>query len=421
MALEQVYKCPRTLSKLRSGPLAPFLDGFCGALLEDGFTQSTIRKHLANINHLNEYLGAQKNADGQALCTGTVRKFLKDYPARARNRGALDKHVASVKTAVNRLIDYLCTIGELDRQTETTVFSPLLEDYLKWLEQHQHAAPGTIELRAHSIGQFLHWLGPQATPQGCSALTPEMVEHFFLTDAKHKGPAAQRSMQAALRTFLRFCLQQGYIQLPLDRAVPKLHRYQLSTVARGLSEEQASKLIQCIDRHSSAGCRNYAICQLLFTYGVRGGQIRALRLEDIDWAADQILFRALKLGKDSLLPLTHEVGASLLDYLQNGRPASKDPHLFLTLRAPYHAIKGNSVLTNMVAHYIQAADIDIASKGTHVFRHGFATRMLAQGQSLKAIADVLGHRHLGSTLIYTKVDFKHLNQVALPWPGEVMP
>ena len=47
-------------------------------------------------------------------------------------------------------------------------------------------------------------------------------------------------------------------------------------------------------------------------------------------------------------------------------------------------------------------------QGTHVFRHGFATRMLAQGHSLKAIADVLGHRHLGSTFIYTKVDFEHL-------------
>jgi site-specific recombinase XerC len=47
--------------------------------------------------------------------------------------------------------------------------------------------------------------------------------------------------------------------------------------------------------------------------------------------------------------------------------------------------------------------------------------MLAQGHSLKAIADVLGHRHLGSTFIYTKVDFEHLKQVALPWPGEASP
>jgi site-specific recombinase XerD len=79
------------------------------------------------------------------------------------------------------------------------------------------------------------------------------------------------------------------------------------------------------------------------------------------------------------------------------------------------------VLSNRIAYHLRAANINIASPGTHLFRHGFATRMLAQGHSLKAIADVLGHRHLGSTFVYTKVDFQHLKQVALPWPAEASP
>ena len=49
----------------------------------------------------------------------------------------------------------------------------------------------------------------------------------------------------------------------------------------------------------------------------------------------------------------------------------------------------------------------------------FATRMVQQGHSLKAIADVLGHRHLGTTFIYTKVDFNSLKQVPLEWPEGV--
>jgi len=389
------------------------MDGFCDALREGGFSRSTIRRHLSNISHLNAYLGARKNIDGQALCAQTVNEFLRDYPARARNRGPLNKHVAGVKASVNRLIDYLRLFNRFELQVKPVIYPPLLEAYLKWLEVHQHAAPGTIELRAHSVGRFLQWLGPQATPQGCSELSPETVERFFLTYAKSKGRSVRRSMQAALRTFFRFCLQQGYIQQPLDRAVPTLRCYKLSTVARGLSDEQALKLLQCIDRHSPAGRRDYAICQLLYTYGVRGGQVRALRLEDIDWAGNRILFKALKHGKDTLLPLTREVGESLLDYLQNARPCSQDPHLFLTLRAPYHALKSSSVLSNRIERHIQAAGIEIECKGAHIFRHGFATRMLAQGHSLKAIADVLGHRHLGSTFIYTKVDFTQLKQVAL--------
>ena len=54
-----------------------------------------------------------------------------------------------------------------------------------------------------------------------------------------------------------------------------------------------------------------------------------------------------------------------------------------------------------------------------MFRHGFATRMLRQGHDLKAIADVLGHRHLDTTFIYAKVDMAALEQVALEWPEEV--
>jgi site-specific recombinase XerD len=401
--------------------LGELMDGFCTSLLENGFATSTIRKHLSNVHHLNVYLDTRGHVDGQVLSEQTVREFFTHYPAWAQHRGPLDRHIAAVKASINRVVNYLRLSGRFEASTEVLIYQPLLEAYLKWLQEHQHAVLGTIRLRARSVGKFLCWLGPQATPQGCSELTPEMVEHFFLTYANSSGRAAQRSMQAGLRTFFRFCLQQGYIQHPLDRAVPTLRCYKLSTVARGLSDEQALKLLQCIDRHSHAGRRDYAICQLLYTYGVRAGQVRALRLEDIDWAGDRILFRALKHGKDTCLPLTRAVGESLLDYLQNSRPCSRVPHLFMTLRAPYQALQNNSLLSNLIAHYLRVANIESACQGSYVFRHGFASRMLAQGHSLKAIADVLGHRHLGSTFIYTKVDFNSLKQVALPWPGEVSP
>jgi len=53
MALEQVFKCSLTLNKLRGGPLGELMDGFCDALREDGFSRSTVRRHLSNVAHLN--------------------------------------------------------------------------------------------------------------------------------------------------------------------------------------------------------------------------------------------------------------------------------------------------------------------------------------------------------------------------------
>jgi integrase/recombinase XerD len=418
MALELVFECPRTLKKLRSGPLGELLDGFCDWLLEHGFARYTVRTHLSNVNHLNQHLGARNGAGLKTLSSQDVDRFLRTYPLRARNRGPLDPHLAYVKSSVNRLIEYLRTLSLFELSAKTAIYQPLRDAYLQWMREHQHAAAATIELRSHSITQFLQWLGPQATPQGCLELTAETVERFFLPYAQKMGRSARRSMQAALRTFLRFCLYQGYVQRPLQHAVPTWRTYKLATVPRGLSDEQALKVLRGINRNRNVGRRDYAICQLLYTYGVRGGQVRALRYENIDWAHNQILFRASKHGKDSLLPLTAQVGESLLEYLKGARPACQDPHVFLTCRAPYHALVHSNSLSAMVERYLRKADIEVSSKGAHAFRHGFATRMLQEGHSLKAVADVLGHRHLGTTFIYTKVDFNSLRQVALQWPKE---
>ena len=64
------------------------------------------------------------------------------------------------------------------------------------------------------------------------------------------------------------------------------------------------------------------------------------------------------------------------------------------------------------------AGITSTAAGSHVFRHCFASRMLEQGHSLKSIADMIGHRCIHNTFIYTKVDFQALNPVALEWPEE---
>jgi integrase len=284
---------------------------------------------------------------------------------------------------------------------------------------YQHASEGTIGVRCHSMTQFLEWLGPEATPEGLLRLSSDRIEDFFISYAQSMGRSARHSMQSALRTFLRFCVHNGYIEQPLDRAVPTLRTYKLATVPRGLSDGEAQQVLRLINRNSHVGRRDYAIVLLLYTYGIRGGQVRALHLEDIDWAQNQILFKASKHGKDSLLPLTDEVGEGLLDYLQNSRPAYPCPHVFLTSRAPYHPLPHSSSLSAIVDRRVKAVGIELSSKGAHAFRHCFATRMLHEGHSLKAVADLLGHRHLGTTFIYSKVDFNALKYVALEWPQEV--
>ena len=357
----------------------------------------------------------------QTVAAGEIEGFFDKYASRCRNRGPLEEHLRRVRHSVNRFADYLREEGRFVAPTARAIYEPLLAGYLQWMRSYQHAAPGTLEVRAHSLIRFLQSLGQDATPRGLAKLDCEKVEQFVLAYASANGRSARRSMQSALRTFFRFALHEGYLRQPLDRAVPTLRTYKLATVPRGLTEQQTEEVLRGIERNTEVGRRDYALLQLLSTYGVRGGQLRTLRLDELDWAQDRILFKAAKHGKDVWVPMTLEVGEAVLDYLQNGRPACSCPEVFLTSRAPYHPFPHSSTLSAIVQRRLRAAGIDLPGVAAHAFRHGFATRMLRQGNGLKAIADVLGHRHLSTTFLYTKVDFNALKQVALEWPQEVSP
>ena len=67
---------------------------------------------------------------------------------------------------------------------------------------------------------------------------------------------------------------------------------------------------------------------------------------------------------------------------------------------------------------IDAAGIEIpenALRGSHLFRHTFASGLLSEGESIKNISDMLGHKQLSTTLIYTKIDLENLKEVCLIW------
>ena len=418
MALEQIFSCPKTLARLQNGPLCGLLEGFCLWLMDYGFSRWTIRSHLSYVSHFNAYLGTVEDTPRETVTAQDVESFFRAYPLQCRNRGALEKHLQYVRWAIDRFIDYLREKGVFEPSVPSPLYQPLLDAYRIWMQEERHVAAGTLALRCHSLSGFLHRLGARATAEGLAHLSGDQVERLFLAQAGGMGQAARRSLQSAVRTFLRFCLACGTIHQPLDQAVPTLRTYRLSTVPRGWSEEQAQKILEAVERSRPVGLRDYAILLLLYTFGVRSGQVRALRLDDIHWSDNRIRFRAMKNGKDVWLPLTEAVGEALLGYLQQGRPACACPQVFLTCRAPYRPLRCSTNIAQIVRLYVHKAGIDAPRHGAHAFRHGFATRMLRQGHSLKAIADVLGHRRLSTTFLYTKVDFNRLDEVALAWPQE---
>jgi len=142
-----------------------------------------------------------------------------------------------------------------------------------------------------------------------------------------------------------------------------------------------------------------------------------LQLGDIDWREAVVRVRSRKTGHGALLPLTAEVGSALADYLQHGRPATPAREVFVLVSRRPGAPVSSSIVGRAVDHALSRAEIDAPTRGGNLLRHSLATGLQAQGVSLAAIADLLGHSRLATTRIYAAVDIEGLRRVALPWPG----
>ncbi len=150
--------------------------------------------------------------------------------------------------------------------------------------------------------------------------------------------------------------------------------------------------------------------------GLRISEVAHLSLDDLDWRKGTLRLAKNKGGRERLLPLPQRLGRALASYLRRGRPAvAHQRHVFLCHHFPY----GTPLSIGQVGYAIKMAysRAGIPITRTHLLRHSFATNLHQQGASVKALADVLGHRSLESTTIYTRVNLRQLRSVAMPWPG----
>ena len=412
MCLEQVYDGAGIWRRLRAGPLGWLIDGFCGWLLGRQAARRTVQEHVSRIvllSHDVKRLSAALNDEEvQALVSVLTSRADGASSKRERRRA---------RSTVHRFSQYLESEGaQTSRPDAPALYAPVLTAYEHWLRSVRGNGEQTIAQRRDYLLPFLESLGDLASFDRLALLDAERVREYAAHSTADRGKSVRKTTLTTLRTFLEFCFCTDYLPRDLRSAVPSVRSYKLCDTPRGLSDENARLVLQKVDRDCRTGKRDYAILQLLYTYGVRGGQVRALRLEDIEWRNDRILFRPLKRGKRSLLPLTDAVGEALEDYLRHGRSQTPYPEVFLTSLAPFHPLWDSSVLSAVACRWINHAGIKTDNTGTHAFRHCFASRMVNRGHSLKAVADILGHRLLATTFIYTKVDFCNLAQVALEWP-----
>ena len=281
-------------------------------------------------------------------------------------------------------------------------------------------AEETVNAEILYLIRFLRHFG---LPDSCEELgrvvSPASIGAFLVEYTAEHSSGSVRWMQVALRSFLRFAYRALLFDRDLSALVPVRSIRRLGTVPRSLPDECIARLRSGIDRSSPAGLRDSAIICLLAVYGIRGVQIRRLRLDDIDWRNERIHFPAAKGGRPIEQHLMPEAGNLLSGYIRSARPSSEHSEVFLTLSEPFHPLPNATYLSETIKRHIERLGLvlpDGVSHGTHGFRHAFASRMVGK-VPFKDLIDQLGHRDPASTLIYSKVDLDGLRQAALPWPG----
>lgn len=222
-------------------------------------------------------------------------------------------------------------------------------------------------------------------------------------------------MVTALRSFFRFLLRTGDVEIDLSSCVLSVAQGRGSSIPRFIGQEEVERLLRACDPESRVGRRDYAILLLLARLGLRASEVLALELSDVDWRAGEITVPGKGKTRERL-PLPQDVGEALAAYLRRDRPPCSPRRVFTCMRAPHRGFANPSTVSTIVMRALERAELRPPVRGAHLLRHSLATGMLRRGASLREIGQVLRHRSQNATEVYAKVDFAALRSVAQPWP-----
>jgi len=249
-----------------------------------------------------------------------------------------------------------------------------------------------------------------------SEIDASHVTQFVLRYSRNMSCRRSQLMTSALRGFFRFLYFRGDIAFDLASSVPTVADWKMSELPKSLKPEEVERLLQSCDRSTAVGKRDYAVLLLLARFGLRAGEIVAMKLDDIHWEAGVITIRG-KGSRHDHLPIPQDVGEALATYLRNGRPPCDTRRVFIRARAPRRGFSSSVAIADIVRRALTRAGLDPMRKGAHLLRHSLATKMLQQGACLSEIGEILRHSTQNTTEIYTKVDLVALSALAQPWPG----
>jgi site-specific recombinase XerD len=298
-----------------------------------------------------------------------------------------------------------------------------IERYLMFLAAEENKSPLTVQNYRESL-TLLSALCPVKTVKDFNKESVRLYKQRLHEERSRRGGALSVSTKnhhlTILRAFLRFLIQEEELDVyPPDR----VKRFQQEPrKVKVLFSEELERLFHSVDTVTKEGKRDRAILELFFSTGMRLAELRSLNRRDINFSTGEISVRG-KRSKLRVVFLSSESKKWLKEYIDN-RLDHLDP---LFIRSHTLAVKAmppgenfrlsRVSIYNIVKKYALLAGI-VTNPSPHTLRHSFATDLLTHGADLRSVQELLGHRDLSTTQVYTHVTNPMLKEVHAKFHGK---
>ena len=293
--------------------------------------------------------------------------------------------------------------------------TPLMRAYLAHLEL-VNLSHWTIVNHENALQFFLAWCNERGVGRA-SEVTRQMilqyqryVFHYRNEKGEPLGFTTQIKRVSSVIGMFKWLTRENHIpfnpatEIDLPKIPHRLPRYVLSP-------EEVEAIMTQPDLTDAIGIRDRAMLELLYSTGMRRGELMSLKLVELDLDRGTIFIREVKGKRDRIVPVGERAVAWLQKYLADVRPwFANDPDAMIVFITHRGAPLSRNQISYSVREYIKASKIG-KSGACHLFRHAMATAMLENGADIRYIQQMLGHKSLETTEIYTHVSIRKLQEI----------
>ena len=414
--LERYFVRPDTIDRIRASWIAEAIERYVAWLTEHRYASRNVLRRVPLLRGFGEFArgrGATAWEQLPAHVDSFVETWVRERGQGCRTDRARRKVADEARNPIEQMLG-LVVPGFLGRGRARWPQEPLAGRagaFFEYLRVERGLRDASVRLYRHHLAQFDAYLRTIGIVE-LQALSPAVLGAFVAECSRRLGRTSLRNLCGILRVFLCYLARQRLIGKDLSASVESPQAYRLSTIPRSITWDEVRRMLEAVDRRTAAGKRDYAILLLLVTYGLRGREVAALTLDDLDWKRDRLRIPERKAGHSTAYPLSSTVGAALVEYLQHGRPEATDRRVFLRVLAPPTPLTAAAV-SSRAAYYLHRAGIAVPRAGSHTLRHTCVQRLVDAEFPFKVIGDYVGHRAPESTEIYAKVAINTLRDVAL--------